>query len=344
MTATAAERPMRPTDRIIGIWLLLICTMVFAMVVLGGFTRLTESGLSMTDWRPVTGWLPPLDEAAWQAQFDAYRTSPEYNKVNAGMTLAEFQGIFWLEYLHRLFGRVIGVAFAVPALFFLVKGWLDRPLMVRLGVMFALGGLQGGIGWWMVKSGLVDHPDVSQYRLAIHLLMAFLILAIGLWFALDLLDGKAQPTAGRLRALSSVAVGMVFLTVFSGALVAGLNAGMSYNTFPLMAGQVFPDEGFAVSPWYLNFFEDIATVQFDHRVLAIFTVCVVAATWLAAQSAASAVRRRANVMMGMAFLQAGLGISTLLLVVPIPLAAAHQGGAVLLLASAVWLRHGVCRN
>lgn len=329
----------------IAYWLLTICAMVFAMVVLGGFTRLTESGLSMTDWRPVTGWLPPLSDAAWMTHFDGYRTSPEYNKVNAGMTLAEFKGIFWLEYLHRLWGRLIGVAFALPFLAFLYKRWIGRALLVRLCVLFALGGVQGGIGWWMVKSGLVDQPDVSQYRLAVHLLTAFLIFALGLWFALDLLgpptSANVAPT--KLRRLASLATVMVFITAFSGALVAGLNAGLIYNTFPLMMGDVFPPEGFGLDPWYLNFFEDIPTVQFDHRVLAIATFGVIFVTWASAQGVSEEQSKRSTVLLGAAMLQVGLGISTLLLAVPVLLGALHQAGAVILLAATIWYRHGLKR-
>jgi len=327
--------------RAIGVWLLIICAMVFAMVVLGGFTRLTESGLSMTDWRPITGWLPPLSEAAWQAQFDGYRASPEYLKVNAGMSLAQFKEIFWLEYLHRLWGRLIGLAFAVPFAAFVIKGRVNRGLMLRLGALFALGGLQGLVGWWMVKSGLVDHPDVSQYRLAVHLMTAFLIMGLGLWFALDLLKSGRVACSARVRRLSTLTLVMVFVTAFSGALVAGLNAGLIYNTFPLMLGEVFPSEGFQLTPWYLNFFEDIPTVQFDHRWLAISTFLFVVAIWFMSRAEMPNVRTRANVLLGIALLQVTLGISTLLLVVPIPLAAAHQAGAVALFAAAIWLRHGL---
>ncbi len=328
-------------SHIIGLWLLTICSMVFAMIVLGGFTRLTESGLSMTDWRPVTGWLPPLSEGAWQAQFDGYRASPEYQKINRGMSLDDFKGIFWLEYLHRLWGRVIGLAFALPFAVFIYKRWVNKALMVRLGVLLALGGLQGIIGWWMVKSGLVDHPDVSQYRLATHLLMAFLIIALGLWFALDLLGSPGEAAPLHVRRLSSVTVGIVFVTVFSGALVAGLNAGMIYNTFPLMLGEIFPSEGFQLSPWYKNFFEDVPTVQFDHRVLALTTFALVACVWWMCRAQGSVVRSRANVLMFAVLAQVILGISTLLLVVPIGLAAMHQAGAVVLLVASIWLRHSI---
>lgn len=329
---------------IMGCWLLTICAMVFAMVVLGGFTRLTESGLSMTDWRPVTGWLPPLSEPEWLGHFERYRLSPEYLKINRGMSLEQFKEIFWLEYLHRLWGRLIGLVFAVPFVVFLVRGWIGKALMIRLGILFALGATQGLIGWWMVKSGLVDHPDVSQYRLAIHLMTAFAILGLGFWFALDLLN-SVQYGAGRtLRRLSNVSVGMVFLTAFSGALVAGLNAGLIYNTFPLMLGEVFPAEGFQMSPWYVNFFEDIPTVQFDHRWLAICTFVVIITTWFAARNAERSLRWRATVVVVLALMQVSLGVSTLLLMVPVGLAAAHQAGAVALFAGVLWLRHGMRRE
>lgn len=328
-------------SRIIGLWLLTICSMVFAMIVLGGFTRLTESGLSMTDWRPVSGWLPPLSETAWQAQFEGYRASPEYQKVNMGMTLDDFKGIFWLEYLHRLWGRVIGLAFALPFVVFAYKGWVNKALMVRLSVLFALGGLQGVVGWWMVKSGLVDHPDVSQYRLATHLLIAFLIIAIGLWFALDLMGSPGETAPRHVRRLSSMTIVIVFIAVFSGALVAGLNAGMIYNTFPLMLGEIFPSEGFHLNPWYMNFFEDIPTVQFDHRVLALTTFTLICCVWWMCRAQGRIVRTRANILMLAVIAQVALGISTLLLVVPIGLAAMHQAGAVVLLAASIWLRHSI---
>lgn len=343
VTVSQQQTPIRAraSDRLIGLWLLAICVMVYLMVVLGGFTRLTESGLSMTDWRPVTGWLPPLSDAAWQVHFDGYRASPEYLKINHGMSLDEFKGIFWLEYLHRLWGRVIGLAFALPFAVFLWQRWINKPLMLRLCVLFALGGLQGLIGWWMVKSGLVDHPDVSQYRLAVHLMMAFLILGLGLWIALDQLRTGRETVKPTLRRASTVALCLVFITAFSGALVAGLNAGLIYNTFPLMLDAFFPAEGFQVTPWYLNFFEDIPTVQFDHRWLAISTFMIVIVTWWLARSEGVVARRRSNILIMIAFIQVSLGISTLLLMVPVPLAAAHQAGAVALFLCAVWLRHGM---
>lgn len=334
----------RKTDFGIGIWLLTICVMVFAMVVLGGFTRLTESGLSMTDWRPVTGWLPPMNDAAWQLRFDGYRLSPEYLKINHGMSLDEFKGIFWLEYLHRLWGRLIGLAFFVPFVVFLFQRRIDTPLLLRLIVLFALGGTQGLIGWWMVKSGLIDQPDVSQYRLAVHLMTAFLILGLGFWFALDVLGSRRVPVGGKLGRMATLSLVMIYVTAFAGALVAGLNAGLIYNTFPLMMGSFFPAEGFQMIPWYLNFFEDIPTVQFDHRWLAISTFIVIVVTWGLSRSADNTIRLRANLLISLGIIQVFLGVSTLLLQVPVPLAAAHQAGAVALFACSVWLRHGLVRT
>jgi cytochrome c oxidase assembly protein subunit 15 len=325
-------------------WLFVICAMVFAMVVLGGVTRLTESGLSMVNWRPVTGWLPPIGQAEWQAVFDAYRKSPEYQHINRGMSLAGFQEIFWLEYLHRLFGRIIGIVFFVPFVWFLVTGRLNGPIRTKCLIMFVLGGLQGGLGWYMVKSGLIDEPSVSQYRLAAHLSLALIIYLFAFWTALDIVQPRytVVPRAqARFAAWAAGLFGFIFLTVFSGALVAGLDAGLLYNTFPLMDGHLFPAEGFGMRPVYLNFFEDRATVQFQHRVLALSTVCLVAMFWFGLRSpaASSGVKRGANLLAGAVAIQATLGVATLLTAVPVSLGALHQAGAVLLLTAALWCLH-----
>ena len=328
----------RQRRRAIAFWLLAVAAMVFAMVVIGGATRLTHSGLSMVDWKPVTGWLPPLTEAEWQAVFQQYQQFPEYREVNAGMTVAEFKGIFWLEFIHRLWGRLIGVAFAVPFTVFLLKGWVDRRLAPKLVVMFVLGGLQGVLGWYMVKSGLVDRPDVSQYRLTAHLGAALLIYAYMLWVAFGLLAPEPEPAPRRLSRFSAALAALVFVTALSGGFVAGLDAGYAYNTFPLMDGELVPEHLFAVSPLYLNFFEDVTTVQFTHRLLAITTAALVVVFWFAAAKAPLVARPRlaAHVLLVAAATQVMLGIATLLLIVPVPLAAAHQAGAVVLLTSALW--------
>jgi cytochrome c oxidase assembly protein subunit 15 len=311
-------------------------------VVLGGVTRLTGSGLSMADWRPIMGWLPPLDAAEWQRAFDLYRDTPEFRHVNPDMDVQAFKGIFWLEYLHRLLGRLIGLAFLVPFVAFAWKGyigWRDAP---RYAVMFVLGGLQGVLGWYMVKSGLVDDPRVSQYRLTAHLLSAFAIYAYMFWVALSLLYGRPETPLYRWFGRTAALLALVTVTVISGGFVAGLDAGLIYNTFPRMGEYWIPPGLFALEPWWLNFFENMATAQFDHRVLAITTVCAVIVYWWRAwpQFSQRRMRRAVNLLLFVALLQAGLGISTLLLRVPVPLAAAHQAVALVLFTLALYLCHG----
>ena len=318
-------------------WLFALCAMVFAMIVLGGVTRLTESGLSIVDWRPVTGILPPLGEAEWRALFERYKASPEFQRANFWMTLADFKGIYWLEYLHRLWGRVIGAAFLIPFVYFLIKRRIDRRLAPHLVLLFALGGAQGLLGWYMVQSGLVDEPTVSQYRLAAHLGLAVVIYGYLLWVALGLWHpGRAGRATGRRRALVALVWG--FATLVSGAFVAGIDAGLAYNTFPLMDGRVVPPGMLSLSPWPINFFENTATVQFTHRVLAIALVVYLAALWLAARGSglAPAPRRAFAMLAGAGFLQACLGVATLLSGVALHLAAAHQAGAVVVVTAAIW--------
>lgn len=325
--------------RIVGLWLFAVAAMVFVMVVIGGLTRLTESGLSMVEWRPVTGWLPPLSEEAWQETFAAYRATPEYQKVNAGMSLADFKGIFWLEYVHRLWGRLIGLAFAVPLVFFIARGWLDRRLTPRLVLLFVLGGPQGALGWYMVASGLVDRPDVSQYRLVAHFAAALLIYVALLWVALGLVQRTPPWSPSRGLGRGVLAVGaLVVVTMLSGGFVAGTDAGYAYNSFPLMDGQLVPDGLLSQSPAYLNFFENITTVQFTHRVLAMATLAAVVGFWIAARRRPMPARARLALhgMLAAVLVQVSLGISTLVLVMPIALAALHQAVGVILLTMIVW--------
>jgi cytochrome c oxidase assembly protein subunit 15 len=328
-------------NRIIAGWLLVCCLMIYGMVVLGGVTRLTGSGLSMVQWDPIFGIVPPLTTAEWNATFDLYKQSPEYRTINLGMDLDGFKGIYWFEYSHRVLGRTIGTVFLLPFLFFLARGWIERPYRNRFVGMFLLGGMQGLLGWFMVKSGLIDNPHVSQYRLTAHLGLAVLIyawmlhVALGLWFR-D--RGRISVPQGTHRAIIAL-LGLVFLTMLSGGFVAGLKAGLAYNTFPLMDGHLVPATIFLLEPTWRNFFENIATVQFDHRVLATLVFTSVLALWLWSWRLPLAGVRRAgfHVVLAAAALQVTLGISTLLLHVPVALAAAHQAGALLLFTTLLFL-------
>ncbi|MBT7944087.1 MAG: heme A synthase [Alphaproteobacteria bacterium] len=327
------------------IWLLSVCALIFFMIILGGVTRLTESGLSMVNWHPVTGWLPPLDQVTWEQVFADYRQSPEYRKVNAGMIVGEFKSIFWLEYLHRLLGRLVGIAFLVPMLAFAALGWIRGALLGKVIGLFILGGLQGVLGWYMVKSGLVDRPDVSQYRLAAHLGLALVILGAIEWVALGLIKPIPAPggdvASRRFSRAAWALLGLICVTILSGAFVAGLDAGHIYNTFPLMDGQLIPDGLGDLSPPWLNVFENIMTVQFDHRLLAISVLIFVGIFWWRTAEAGltDGQRLAVRVLVAVCAVQVGLGISTLLLVVPVPLAALHQAGAVALLVVIIWLMH-----
>ena len=262
----------------IAAWLFLVLAMLFAMVLLGGVTRLTQSGLSMVEWHPVSGWLPPASEAVWREVFSNYQQFPEFRKLNFTMNLAGFKEIFWLVYLHRLWGRLIGVVFLVPLVYFLVRRRVNRRLGVKLAALFVLGGLQGVLGWYMVKSGLVERPDVSQYRLSAHLGAALVIYGYILWVALGVLfpEPHAPPGKRSLWRFSLAVLALIFVMVLSGAFVAGTDAGFSYNTFPLMGGQWVPDGLFDIDPLFLNFFENVTTIQFGHRLLAetLFVVIV----------------------------------------------------------------------
>lgn len=344
-------RSARPagTGRAVGTWLLILAGMTFVMVILGGATRLSGSGLSMVHWQ-VLHFLPPLSESEWQQAFADYRQSPQGELVNAGMTLAGFKGIFWLEYIHRLWGRLIGFAFLIPFLWFLVRGRLGRRDAPRLLGLFALGALQGALGWFMVKSGLEARPEVSHYRLAAHLVAALAIYAGLVWAALLYLHQEEEPAspgqgARAIRRRLMIPLTLICLTIPAGALVAGLRAGLIYNTFPLMGGTVLPGDAWAQSPAWLNFFDNPTLVQFDHRVLAILTWVACVAVWLSSRGAALAPRSRQAVALVplVATAQAALGISTLLNLVPLPLAVAHQAGAFLLFTTLLWavfvLRH-----
>jgi cytochrome c oxidase assembly protein subunit 15 len=344
MTPVPSPFPQVRYRRAIAWWLVVCAAMVFAMVMLGGATRLTESGLSMVQWKPLTV-TPPLNDAQWQTEFEHYQQSPQFQKENSWMTVDDFKNIYWLEYLHRLWGRIIGIAFAMPFAFFLLKRAVDRTLGWKLAGLFVLGGAQGALGWFMVASGLVDRPDVSQYRLAAHLLTALILYVWLIWTALDLFRA-GKPTQSSDRALAPLAIGFIaatFLVIASGAFVAGLDAGLIYNTFPLMDGRLIPTGLGQVEPWYLNLFENITAVQFQHRVLAVSLVLFAVYIWLRARrlELSASARTLTHAVLAVTLLQAALGISTLLLVVPIPLALAHQTGALTLLTLALCLAHTV---
>ena len=336
------------TRRQMSAWLLICCAMIYGMVVLGGVTRLTGSGLSMVQWDPIFGVVPPLSHDAWEAVFAEYQKSPEYRKINIGMDLDGFKSIYWFEYSHRLLGRSIGAVFLLPFLYFLFRRKLAGPLVPRLWFAFVLGGLQGLLGWYMVKSGLVDNPHVSQYRLTAHLSLALLIYSWLLWILYGLLFRRdAAPTNPTgLRTGARFLLGLAALTIVSGGFVAGLKAGRAYNTFPKMGDQWLPPAGWTLQPGWRNLFENIATVQFDHRVLAISTFTCIALFWLTAlraRTTASALTA-IHLLMLMALIQVALGISTLLLHVPVALAATHQAGALMLLTLLLLVNHRLTKS
>jgi cytochrome c oxidase assembly protein subunit 15 len=343
----AAGLTRERAPRAIAAWLLVCCALLFAMVVVGGVTRLTHSGLSITEWQPIVGTLPPLTDAQWAETFAKYQTTPEYSQVNRGMTLDAFKGIFWWEYFHRLLGRAIGVAFLLPLLWFVARRRIPPGLVPKLLGIFALGALQGAMGWYMVQSGLVDDPRVSQVRLAAHLGLAFVIFAAMLWTALSLLRAGSPTTdahAAPLRRFAYALTALILVMVLSGGLVAGIRAGFAYNTFPLMNGHWVPAEIMLIDPWYLNLFNNMATVQFDHRAIAWLLALAVPLFWWrvrASPDAPAPARRGANLLLGLLALQVTLGICTLLLVVPLPLAAAHQAGAMLLFAASLNVAHAL---
>jgi len=337
-------------DRYIAGWLLFCCFIIFCMVVLGGVTRLTGSGLSMVQWEPIMGILPPLSQQEWQHTFALYQASPEFIHKNNHMTLGDFKGIFWFEYAHRLLGRTIGLIFFIPMLIFFMKGWVVSSLKPKLIVMFILGGLQGLLGWYMVKSGLVNDPHVSQYRLTAHLGMAFVIVAYIFWVALGLLNqnkvNASDEHSGAVKRSITFITSIIFITILSGGFVAGTKAGFAYNTFPLMDGKLIPDGLFSLEPFARNFFENIITVQFDHRLLATIVFVSVISFWfyLRRKNLSSQTQIALNLMLVTVFLQVALGISTLVLSVPIALGAAHQGGALLLFTSALYVLYTMRRG
>jgi cytochrome c oxidase assembly protein subunit 15 len=344
--ASPAAESAAPTSRIaLAAWLLACCALVFAMVVVGGMTRLTHSGLSIVEWQPIVGALPPLDAAQWADTFAKYQKTPEFRLRNHDMTLEGFKGIFWWEYFHRLLGRIIGAAFLLPFLYFLARGAIRGTLRWKLAGIFVLGGMQGALGWYMVKSGLVDDPRVSSVRLAAHLGLAFVIYGSMLWVALGLLrNGGNAGTAPRgVRRHGALLAALVFAMVLSGALVAAIRAGYAYNTFPLMNGHWVPPEILVIEPLHLNFVNNMATVQFVHRWLAMLVAAVAATLWwrVARGAAGGGARPWAHALLVAVAAQVAAGIATLVLRVPLPLAALHQSGAVIVFTCAIGLLHAL---
>lgn len=340
-------------DRAIGVWLLAICVCLFVMILVGGATRLTDSGLSITEWRPVTGAVPPLSDADWLEEFEKYKQIPEYQYINKGMSLEAFKTIYWWEWGHRFLGRLIGVLFLVPFLYFYFKNAIRSELLPKLIVMFVLGGLQGALGWYMVASGLTERVDVSQYRLAAHLGLAFFILGFIFWVALDLLRPNLasrqplflHPDMAITRDMTLALTGLIYFQIILGAFVAGLDAGLIYNTWPLMEGALIPPDLFPQTPWIVNFFEHRKLVQLDHRIIAYLVAIAACVLWWQSRSRRlPAFAHRAQLYLLTAIgVQILLGIWTLLAAVPIALGLAHQAGAVVLLATAVYASHTVAK-
>ena len=330
--------------RQVGLWLAICAATILGMILLGGVTRLTNSGLSMVEWRPLLGIIPPLNHEQWLDVFAKYKTSPEYQIVNAGMSLAEFKYIFMYEYLHRVLGRIIGVLFFVPYVYFLLKGRIPDGYRVKLAMLFILGGCQGLLGWFMVKSGLVDDPRVSHYRLTAHLGLAVLIFGFMIWLTSSLLDSRHEqpaasavpPWVGRLAAAVAI---LIYLMILSGGLVAGSRAGYAWSTWPLMGDSFIPPGLYATAPAWLAAFEDITTIQFNHRIFAYFIALLGGGLALAVLrlSQDRLARVAAGLFTVLLTTQITLGVITILYHVPIAAAAAHQVVGVSLFASAIYL-------
>jgi cytochrome c oxidase assembly protein subunit 15 len=339
----SASVPSRRTSeetnrRLVRTWLYVVALIVFALVLVGGATRLTESGLSITEWKPIHGIVPPLSMVEWQEEFDLYRQIPQYQEINRGMSLDAFQTIYWWEWTHRVLARFVGIVFAVPLAIFWIAGRIPAGLKPKLVGILALGALQGAIGWWMVASGLSVRTDVSQYRLAVHLTTACLIFAATIWVArgLALHSDDDAPSEHSIHA-GGLIVFLALAQIYLGGLVAGLNAGLTFNTWPLMDGRIVPDGLLVMQPVWRNVFENVMTVQFVHRMSAYLLLAVVLIHFVAAvrQAPGTTHTRRAGVLFALVLVQAALGITTLLLAVPIGWALLHQAGALVVLAFAV---------
>ncbi len=329
------------------IWLLTGCFLIFAMVVIGGITRLTNSGLSMVDWKLIMGSIPPLNEAEWLQTFEQYKQFPEYQIVNTHFTLSEFKSIFFWEYLHRLLGRLIGIVFIIPFIYFLLKKKLSKKLILQSVVILFMGSLQGAIGWWMVKSGLVNNPDVSHYRLAVHLITAFLTFAYTFWVALTLIYPEvSNNNHSKMRKILFVILGLTIIQIVYGAFVAGLNAGFVMNTWPKMGEEWISSSVTSMNPVWLNFVEGIGGVQFIHRYLAYLVLGLIFYFWLKSRKLKlnTFQVKGVNLLLGAVMLQFCLGIATLIYAVPVWLGVAHQLGAFFLLTSIVYVMNAFRKN
>ena len=335
---TALPPKLADSQRAVRAWLFSVAALIAIMVLVGGATRLTESGLSIVEWKPVTGTLPPLDQAQWEQAFEAYRQIPQYRQLNAGMTLSEFKTIFWWEWSHRLLGRVIGVVYLLPFLYFLWRGGMGAELKRRLWLIFGLGALQGAVGWWMVASGLSERIEVSQYRLATHMVLALLIFAAVVWTLRRLSERPSLVVSLRLKITSAALLVLTFAQLYLGALVAGLRAGLIYNTWPDIDGAFIPSGArlWFEQPCWRNLFENTLTVQFEHRMTAyaLFAIALLHALD-AIVLRAGAAARGALWLAAAVTLQALLGILTLINQVPLALALSHQAVAILVLTLAV---------
>jgi heme a synthase len=341
-SADAAELRGSGSPGAVRLWLFAVAALIFAMIIVGGATRLTDSGLSITEWKPLLGAIPPLTEADWLAAFEKYKQIPEYQLVNKGMSLAEFQAIYWWEWAHRFLGRFIGIAFFVPFALFWLRGMLPKGSMPKLAVIFLLGGAQGALGWYMVMSGLSERTDVSQYRLAAHLGLAVLIFGAILWVAFGLRERAARMAAsGAQTAMAGAIVAAIFLQVLLGGFVAGTDAGLSHNTWPLMDGALIPDGLGVMQPWYLNAFENVLTIQFNHRMFGyLIAVMALANLLIAWRSRFSGV---ATALFAVVIAQIALGVLALLSHLQIGLALAHQGGAIILFGLSIYQLHAISR-
>lgn len=333
-------------------WLFIVAFLVVVMVAVGGATRLTDSGLSITEWQPLLGAIPPLSDQDWADAFEKYKEIPQYQIVNAGMSLAAFKEIYWWEWAHRFLGRFIGLVYAIPLCAFWVAGRVPSRLQFPLLMVLALGGLQGFVGWYMVQSGLTERIDVSQYRLAMHLGLAFIILGCVIWLALTVRSRdpmtRLQPVSAAARWSAGILLGLIFLQVVLGAFVAGTKAGLTYNTWPLMDGELIPSGLMSLSPWYLNIVENVTAIQFNHRMMAyaLITLAIVHAILLSRGTENGPALQSGWLLAILMVSQAALGIWTLLAAqgaIPIYLGVAHQTAAAVLLAVAVWHLHTVHR-